>query len=497
MSRRPQDDYDPPVPFPMWAVSNGEWLPAPVSEMQRLAVKLIGEETGAQARRHGMTRKDFMRTAAATATAFMVLNKIHRLDAWGANAVLPVKKVHCDDLDAGSELLDRKMFIMDVQTHHVDLGLTLIPPRLFCFLRFGPGREIDRMTGMQCPESLGRVNYLKELFVDSQTSIGVISGLPGGLPLGPEAGAATRDLVNDAAGTQRCLMQIMMDPKAAPGLPTAIDHMEHQIVDLKAVKAIKTYTYAGNWFLDDEQIAYPMFQEATRLGVNLINVHKGLPATFAPGSEQTVRTIDFPKAVADWPNLSFCAYHSGWFEENADGTTTHPEGKPDCTEFLEIVSSMPKKDRKRVYAEIGSTFAIALSRGPETAAHLIGRLLKTLGPRNILWGTDSIWWGSPQFLIDAFKNLQIPEAMRKQFGYPKLTDKIKKRILGLNAAGVYGLAKPDRTNLCAITADRFEQIKAEQGGFRVGRSLRTYGPMSRREVLAMAWRDGRIPSPSV
>ncbi len=496
MSRRYEDDYDPPVPFPVWAISNGEWLPAPVSEKQRLAVKLIAEETGARARRHGMTRKEFMRTAAATATAFAVLNKIHGLDAWGDNAVLPVKKVHCDDLDAGSELLDRKMFVMDVQTHHVDLGLR-VPPSIFCFLRFGPGREMDALTGLQCPESLGRINYMKELFLDSQTSIGVISGLPGGLPLGPRAGAETRDMVNEAAGTQRCLMQMMVDPTVAPGAQTSIANMENQVVNLKALKVIKTYTYNGNWFLDDETVAYPMFQEATRLGVNLINVHKGLPATFAPGSEQTVRTIDFPKAVRDWPDLNFCAYHSGWFEQAGDGTSTHPEGKNDITEFLEVVSSMPKKERQRVYAEIGSTFAIALSQGPETAAHLIGRLLKTLGPRNILWGSDSIWWGSPQFLIDAFKDLQIPEAMRKQFGYPKLTEKVKKRILGLNAANLYGLKKPDRTNLCAITPDRFEQIKAAQGGFRAARSLRTYGPLTRREVLAMAFRDGRIPSPNV
>jgi hypothetical protein len=73
-------------------------------------------------------------------------------------------------------------------------------------------------------------------------------------------------------------------------------------------------------------------------------------------------------------------------------------------------ASIPKKERKRVYSEIGSSFAIVLAQGPDPAAHFMGQLLKALGPRNILWGTDSIWWGSPQWLIDAFKALTIPGA---------------------------------------------------------------------------------------
>jgi len=52
--------------------------------------------------------------------------------------------------------------------------------------------------------------------------------------------------------------------------------------------------------------------------------------------------------------------------------------------------------------------------------------LKTLGPKNILWGTDCIWWGSPQFLIDLFKNLEITPEMQVEFGYPPLTDKVNR-----------------------------------------------------------------------
>jgi hypothetical protein len=114
-------------------------------------------------------------------------------------------------------------------------------------------------------------------------------------------------------------------------------------------------------------------------------------------------------------------------------------------------------------------------------------LLKTLRSRNVLWGTDSIWWGSPQWQIDAFKSLQIPASMQEQYGYPALTTAVKKRILGLNAARLYGL-KP-RAVRCAIQADQLSEVQAEQGGVRVARSLRTYGPRTRREFLALLRRQ--------
>ena len=46
-----------------------------------------------------------------------------------------------------------------------------------------------------------------------------------------------------------------------------------------------------------------------------------------------------------------------------------------------------------MYAELGSTWRY-LMRDPDSAAHGIGKLMKYLGEDNVLWGTDSIWYGS-------------------------------------------------------------------------------------------------------
>ncbi|MBM4269067.1 MAG: hypothetical protein FJ144_21080 [Deltaproteobacteria bacterium] len=466
-----RDPENASTPFPVAPVSNGEWLPAAdIPAKARLTEKLIAEEAAIQAKRHGMSRAQFLRTAAGTATAFWVLNEINGLPQSGEAAVIPLQRIQCEDLDAGRELLDRDMFVMDVQTHHADTQL--FPGAGLCFLRF-----LDTQGCEQNPEILGQLNFVKETFVDSQTTVGVISGLPNGVPLGPEVMSQTRDLVNQLAGSERCLSQVMIDPKAAPGSPTAIDSMEHQVRDLGGV-ALKCYTYNGNWFLDDEQVSYPMLAEAQRLGLRLINCHKGLPAIFAPGSEESVRTIDLPKVVADWPKLRFCAYHSGYFQAG-----DHPLGLDGLSEFLQVVGGMPKSHRRRVFAEIGSTFALALLAGPDQAAHLIGQLLRALGPYNILWGTDSIWWGSPQWLIDGFKALQIPPSMQEEFGYPALTEVTKQRILGRTAARLYRVRS--RNPRCSVPADGLEKLQQEQGGFRADRSLRVYGARTRREFLSI------------
>ena len=100
-----------------------------------------------------------------------------------------------------------------------------------------------------------------------------------------------------------------------------------------------------------------------------------------------------------WPRLKFCAYRAGYFPDEGGNS-----------EFIRVARSFPRRYRGNLYAEIGSSFALTFLESPAKAAFFIGQLLKTLGSRNILWGTDCVWWGSPQWLIDAFKFLRRPGA---------------------------------------------------------------------------------------
>jgi len=119
---------------------------------------------------------------------------------------------------------------------------------------------------------------------------------------------------------------------------------------------------------------------------------------------------------------------------------------------------------KNVYMELGSTFGMMVSASPALAAHVVGMILQAFGDDHLLWGTDSIWWGSPQWQIEAMRRLQMPDNLMKKFGYKPLTDDVKAKIFGLNAAKVYGvdpnaLRKPIPTDY----VDRLRKMYKESG----------------------------------
>jgi predicted TIM-barrel fold metal-dependent hydrolase len=466
---------DPKTPFPFHSVSNGEWCPPPPSKLQRAAEKLYVEESAKRAKRLGLTRREFMKTAAGTATAFLVLNRIHGLSAHASEAVLPVTAEQCDDPEAAGELFASKPFVMDVQLHHVDTET--FPADFWGFLRFYHPDDASGLSNAEKAELLSQANFVKEVFVESETAVGVLSGVPNGTPMPVATMKQTRDLVNQMAGSERALSQAMIEPNHSnPAAPTALSTMEHQVVENGAA-AIKCYTGSYDWYLDDEAIAYPMYQEAQRLGLDVINVHKGFPGQVSQAEEAYVTTRDLEKATRDWPQLKFVVYHSGYFPTGSaqgDGIAG----------FLADIESMGP--RPNLYAEIGSTFANSIFQ-PEQAAHLLGQLTKALGSWRILWGTDSVWWGSPQWQINVLKALQIPESMQEAYGYPPLSERDKARILGRNAARLYGI--DIEAKRCAIDADALTALRQREGP---NPSHRSYGPASPEQYAKLVAHDARV-----
>jgi len=135
-----------------------------------------------------------------------------------------------------------------------------------------------------------------------------------------------------------------------------------------------------------------------------------------------------------------------------------------------------------VHAELGSTWRFVMTR-PDAAAHVLGKLLLYLGEDRILWGTDSIWYGTPQDQISAFRAFEIPVSMQEMYGYPALSAEAKAKILGLNAAEVYGIDVA--ATRCAIAEDDLSKAKLaiEEDPVLRRPSYRRAGPQSRREFL--------------
>ena len=139
-----------------------------------------------------------------------------------------------------------------------------------------------------------------------------------------------------------------------------------------------------------------------------------------------------------------------------------------------------------VYAELGSTWRFAM-RDPDTAAHTLGKLLKYVGENNVLWGTDSVWYGSPQDQIQAFRTFQIAPELRERHGYPEITPQIRAKVFGLNA-----------TRPCQITAEEVvhrawaDDIATTRAAYREAPDphYRTFGPRNRRQFLALRQAQG-------
>ena len=179
-----------------------------------------------------------------------------------------------------------------------------------------------------------------------------------------------------------------------------------------------------------------------------------------------------------YPDMAFLVYHSGWEGDVKEG----PYDAADPRGIDRMVKAMDDLPAENVYAELGSTFRGLMTK-PDELAHALGKLLSALGEDRILWGTDCIWYGSPQEQIAAFRAFEIPEAMRAQYGYPALTREVKRKILGLNAARVYGV-DPNAVR-CAIHDDDVARIKSAMVEHDDHAPIRSYGPRTRRELLAM------------
>ena len=72
---------------------------------------------------------------------------------------------------------------------------------------------------------------------------------------------------------------------------------------------------------------------------------------------------------------------------------------------------------QNVYAELGTTW-YRLMQTPDQAAHVLGKLLKYVGEDNVLWGTDSIWYGSPQDQIQALRTFEISPELQETLRVP-------------------------------------------------------------------------------
>ena len=120
---------------------------------------------------------------------------------------------------------------------------------------------------------------------------------------------------------------------------------------------------------------------------------------------------------------------------------------------------------KNIYMELGSTFGQLVTTNPTACAHLLGQIIDAFGADHVLWGTDSIWYGTPQWQIEAFRRFEIPQALVDKHGYAPLTRAVKEQIFGLNAARVFGVdVNAKRNEIPKDYLSRMKMAYLDEGG---------------------------------
>jgi predicted TIM-barrel fold metal-dependent hydrolase len=202
-----------------------------------------------------------------------------------------------------------------------------------------------------------------------------------------------------------------------------------------------------------------------KLKIKNICLHKGL--AIGAFNEAHCHPKDLVKASKDFPDLNFLIYHSG-LKTVEDALPAAEDGfrKNPYVPWVSDLCEYRKKNphMTNVYMELGTSFGTMVISQPMLAAHVLGMIIQAYGADHVLWGTDSIWWGSPQWQIEALSRLEMPELLMKQFGYAPLTTDVKAKIFGLNAARLYGVdPKAKRNPVPGDYIDRLKKLYKDSG----------------------------------
>ena len=451
--------YDPDgerLPIKVDSTSNGEFVPVPLDSINRSANRLAHQWVNEHARRLGLSRRAFLVSSAGAATALLAFNRANA-DAGHTGGFFDVPQVAALDVEAAAESLEGREFVFDVQGHFV-------------------GQNGLGQVGLGGSEA-----FIKDIFLDSDTDMMVLSFIPSNRErelLTIEEADETRRIIEAMEGSHRLLIHGRVNPNQDGDL----DGMD-ELAERWGVSAWKTYTQWGpdgapGFFLHEPGPGIALIEKARALGVKNICVHKGLP--FGRQSYRHSLCTDIGPAAKMFPDVNFLVYHSGFISGQSEGPYDPARGEG-VDELIRSVEESGIGRNANVYAELGSTWRF-LMREPDGAAHVVGKLVKHIGENNVLYGSDCIWYGSPQDQIQAFRTFQISEALQEAHGYAPMTDSLRARIFGLNAARVYGIDVEEvqqRAGSDPVGTQRTQYRSAPDPHFL------TFGPKTRREFAAL------------
>ena len=361
------EEVEPRTPLPVRMVSSEEYAPAGQTKKQREVQARLYARADETAPKLGMSRRRFFQTASGMAAGFAALN-----GAFGP--MFEVAAAEASDLGLAQERSEalRDQFIMDMHTHFLrdDTRLTSFVRLRESVIQRGWNPQLSA-SGEQTIEHLKFDNYFKEVYLDSDTKIALISSAPSDIPedwfLTNQQMAEARQRVNEQAGTTRMLAHAIM----RPGAPGWLDELDAAL-ELRP-DSVKGYTVGDNthketsaypWRMDDETVMYPGYERMLAAGVTTVCVHKGLwgraTAERFPHLSPYADVRDVAKAARDWPQLNFVIYHAAYRLDDPDWALAEFE-RTGRIEWVTDLAEIPEAHGvSNVHADLGQIFAQTL-----------------------------------------------------------------------------------------------------------------------------------------
>jgi hypothetical protein len=306
------------TPIPTQIVSSDEFTPPPQSAQQKEVEARLLDMADTLGRHQGLSRRGFFQSAAGMAAGFVALNETFGtvFEASRAEAATPAVAQ-----ERANALKDQ--FIMDMHTHFLRDDTRIMN---FVRSREAVGKAGWNPTLVDKPQTIDDLkfnNYFKEIYLDSDTKIALISSSPSEIPrdwfLTNDMMIDARDKVNKEAKARRMFAHAIF----TPGWDGWLDNLEHALT--RKPESIKGYTVDDNtnkdeakhpWLMDDEKVTYKAYELAAKHGIKNVCVHKGLfPRATAekwPHLLKYAMVDDVGKAAKDWPQLNFVIYHGGY-----------------------------------------------------------------------------------------------------------------------------------------------------------------------------------------
>lgn len=202
------------------------------------------------------------------------------------------------------------------------------------------------------------------------------------------------------------------------GVDGAKREMKRQAEEWGSVsfKFYQAHENSLSWRLDDRQIAYPLWETALELGITNVQFHKGVP--FGTERMEHMSPLDMQQAAFDFPELTFIIHHLGdpYIDESISLAARNPNIWLALSAWINIYPIMPREALKR-----------------------LGKALMYVGPDRLLWGSEAFVWPNVQGYIDLFAELEMPENLQEDYGFPAITRDAKRKIFGENYARLLGI----------------------------------------------------------